>query len=1437
MYYERLHDNTFNVQSFCEIESIAIVDTQPTTTIVQESKPHLLVELPDNDYSIFINGDIANIFLEIGNTSKFNFNDVSYNFDFTKTNFFDISFQARNITRTFLDDNTLHSNNVPYLNANYIYPTITNDNGDIINNIPTDIIQRIGIYNLTYNLTDPSTNAESIIIIKLNIVDTQPISVKFNVNYVGLGIIQLFNEQTANLPRLEKLVTGDVDNSYNTNTYNNWPPFNTFRNTNFLGRTFDNDPCFNNLELIPSNISFFNTDNSSNHYWQFDLSINDVSSKQKGIFYIRYNLENNSGNAANDLSCTLIQEIVDELPQIYITGYTNNSEVSYNQYIPFTIPTISNGLIHTINGDKNPVYYITDPQFYNTTDISQGNQRFNFIYNLIDNAGNIAIFTFTLVVIDLLPKITVRYRDISYNNDFTSTIDQYDSFILPDVSNGKVTAKDNDDNPITKNITYTNELSDSSLITFNVLDISNTYVPGKYIITYSTIDNQDNSANLIFTLIIENRDPELTVNPSSITKNRITDLFDIETEITVSYNYYQRNKLTKTYETISGGDGTVFDGTNINNTVLGHYRIIYSIDNYNPYNYLPLGIESITKTVDIHFVDNTSPELEIRFWDGVERIFSDQEVYNKNINQSYIKENISEDFTPTVIMVYDQTRYASGQHPHLIDDISVSSHPIYNIGETRIGTYTFTFYLPDDGFGNSTTVTINLTINDDIFPIITLGSVLNFGGLSTPFKSLSTNGNSKIFTYNTNIIDISESLVNVIGYYQLPSATALDFSGIDLSVNIPDLSGAISPKNTDLEVRYSAIDDASNQTIFIFRYRINDNLDPTFTEISYDINNTGSFTNYNDSDLIEFEEFLHVYIKFTVNEGVNFTIYENSGNFVFDTLSSGTSTTLKLNDTSPGDYYIKVQADDGVNQKLSTRVLIRINPIPYFTFRIQNNGTDNILQLRYKTYIKDSITYNYLNTLTIKFLTPLTNIGLISPTGILINVDGIAGNNFSINNLGTKIISISTNTIVGNALFTNYDDGVFMDLINIGSNEVNIDQILTLFIFNSKDLVSGRSFYYIQDGILNADQDVSISNLTNNYIVKNRNIHELYNSEFLNLPNQLIFFNEDYTKDVGGTIVGYVDICNNPRLFFNSSYNPWIYEAFNWANQISGSSQPPTIQDFHFDDGDGDIIIQSRYKLIPGIINGDQDLGDGLPYAMNIFDPSECILYDLTVIDLDNNILFNIDQSDNIYISCLPDSSYKNMQIWTILFNIFDVSGWLLLANQDVELNIINNYGYNSNSNFDISLSKIEISGISNISNDKFILECSQNILSLKTTDIGSDICGQIIDNIYFNIKDENGIILDNSMIFLLLTPFTGYELGLGDSTYNFIIRKTVFSNTTNLIIGNQPQVFAKIFPYGYNILPNVSYFNINNITVEENNLLKLDSSGVLIGKLNFLSS
>ena len=51
-------------------------------------------------------------------------------------------------------------------------------------------------------------------------------------------------------------------------------------------------------------------------------------------------------------------------------------------------------------------------------------------------------------------------------------------------------------------------------------------------------------------------------------------------------------------------------------------------------------------------------------------------------------------------------------------------------------------------------------------------------------------------------------------------------------------------------------DDANNKSIVNFRYRINYNIFPSFTQISYAIDSTSvPFTIYNNGDLIELDEF------------------------------------------------------------------------------------------------------------------------------------------------------------------------------------------------------------------------------------------------------------------------------------------------------------------------------------------------------------------------------------------------------------------------------------------------------------------------------------------------------------------------------------------------------------------------------------------------------
>ena len=747
----------------------------------------------------------------------------------------------------------------------------------------------------------------------------------------------------------------------------------------------------------------------------------------------------------------------------------------------------------------------------------------------------------------------------------------------------------------------------------------------------------------------------------------------------------------------------------------------------------------------------------------------------------------------------------------------------YRPGETVVGNYAISLSV-NDTFGHITIVIMQLTIVDNVPPVLTLFEVSNFFNTPPIFNEASYSNTGNQTSYYK--ILLTNLRINGFDNY-FPDARAIDFFSIDYTSDIDETNN--TPNNSLVQLdqsyvtndsyygvgnnKYSVEDLCGNKTDVQFLYKIINDIQPTII-VEYSKSSNGVYITYSSGNISVNQ---YDYLEFRLTMGPSSkpdNSYTRLNAGIFSTTSTGTiPTTFSVIESIPDSF------KEG-RRIASETIDILVNEIPYVTLRILDNGGNKILQMRYNTYLS----YICLYSITLFFTSSIDSIygGMSVSTSPVINTFKLT--NYSSNN---RKLSIDADFSIGSKEIDSIyrDNGEYFTLVNLGSaDSIAISSIQEVIMTETEIKATDQGFtpFSIPSNLIDIHYSSILQEATK-YKLKSVPIFSYTMSE---LQNKLIYLNE--------TAPNYNDISNNPNGFFSYGANREMYDdIIPWYN--NGTNPPPTIQDYYIDNGD--IIIQSRYKLIPGIINGDQDLGDGLPYAMNVFDPSECILYYLTVIDLDNDILFNIDQSDNIYISCLPNSIYKNMQIWTILFNIFDVSGWLLLANQDVELNTINSYGYDSNSNFDISLSKIEISGISNISNDKFLLECSQNILSLKTTDIGSDICGEIIDNIYFNIKDENGIILDNSMIFLLLTPFTGYELGLGDSTYNFIIRKTGISNTTNLIIGNQPQVFAKIFPYGYNILPNVSYFNINNITVEENNLLKLDTSGVLLGKLNFLSS
>ena len=280
-------------------------------------------------------------------------------------------------------------------------------------------------------------------------------------------------------------------------------------------------------------------------------------------------------------------------------------------------------------------------------------------------------------------------------------------------------------------------------------------------------------------------------------------------------------------------------------------------------------------------------------------------------------------------------------------------------------------------------------------------------------------------------------------------------------------------------------------------------------------------------------------------------------------------------------------------------------------------------------------------------------------------------------------------------------------------------------------------------------------------------------------------------------------------------------------------------------------------KLIPGIIcDGIQDLGDGQPMALRLYDSSNHTLHDLNVKELRYDVTMQIDSSKNIYISCVSDSSYQGQHILTMIFNIFDASGWALEAENDVSLNITNSLGLNNLTSYDISLAGISIpltliqnpnsESIISISNELVGTDLSYSIyidnnneLYIKSNDSANSYNNYYVNSFNFNLVDNSSNLLGPSDVYLHLAPATGYDISyntITDSSFS-INKNSIPSMSSNYLIklDTSGSLIGKLYPYAYRIQPgNLEYYNINNLTYKENNLITLTTTPVLLGKLNF---
>ena len=307
-----------------------------------------------------------------------------------------------------------------------------------------------------------------------------------------------------------------------------------------------------------------------------------------------------------------------------------------------------------------------------------------------------------------------------------------------------------------------------------------------------------------------------------------------------------------------------------------------------------------------------------------------------------------------------------------------------------------------------------------------------------------------------------------------------------------------------------------------------------------------------------------------------------------------------------------------------------------------------------------------------------------------------------------------------------------------------------------------------------------------------------------------------------------------------------------------------------------------QFTLSPGIIYSEQIidtqtiptqqiLGVGQGMALRLLTGDQLHPYgDINVTELRNRVDFSIDENDDLNISSLPGKTFpesdisnislEGKKIVTMIFNLFDASGWLEQPEQ-VKLNFIRDISVNGkiitihdNTIFDISgttslsvaATPADLSNGTPITNlsypDDYSIEISNNNLNLKLLD--SSYNSYYVKNFSFNLVDSSNInhLMSKTDLNFYIQPATVYNL-TNDSSFNFIVdysnNNSDNNNSKYIQVNDQSFVtIGNISIYNYSLQNNHlgpvgGYFNINQIEFEnDNNLISLTSNPYKIGKI-----
>ena len=613
-----------------------------------------------------------------------------------------------------------------------------NYDGDLTDNIvfvSTVDETTVGVYTLTYNVTDANGNVAVEVTRTVNVVDTtvpvitltgeSTVIIEFGSTYTDAGATATDNydgDLTDNIvfvSTVDETTVGVYTLTYNVTDANGNVAVEVTRTVNVVDTTVPVITLTGESTVIIEFGSTYTdagataTDNYDGDLTDNIVFVSTVDETTVGVYTLTYNVTDANGNVAVEVTRTV--NVVDTtVPVITLTGEST-------VIIEFGSTYTDAGATATDNYDGD----LTDNIVFVSTVDETTVGVYTLTYNVTDANGNVAVeVTRTVNVVDTTVPVITLTGESTVIIEFGSTY-----------TDAGATATDNYDGDLTDNIVFVSTVDETTV--------------GVYTLTYNVTDANGNVAVEVTRTVnvVDTTVPVITLTGESTVIIEFGSTYT-DAGATATDNY--DGDLT---------DNIVFVST-VDETTVGVYTLTYNVTDANG----NVAVE-VTRTVNV--VDTTVPVITLT-------------------GES------------TVIIEFGSTYTDAGATATDNYDGDLTDNIVFvsTVDETTVGVYTLTYNVTDANGNVAVEVTRTVNVVDTTVPVITLTGestvIIEFGSTYTDAGATATDNYDGDLT--DNIVFVSTVDETTVGVY------TLTYDVTDANGNVADtVTRIIDVIDTDID--------------------------------------------------------------------------------------------------------------------------------------------------------------------------------------------------------------------------------------------------------------------------------------------------------------------------------------------------------------------------------------------------------------------------------------------------------------------------------------------------------------------------------------------------------------------------------------------------------------------------------------------------------------